>query len=94
MKSASNFIRALCRSSIESKHKQGSLELEGEVDILTVAMKSGGFSDEDLVDQMMTFLAAGWWFLSFFQFQALLDPSGPQLLHGCDGRCPSIDGCS
>ena len=59
MKSASNFIRSLCRSSIESKHKQGSLELEGELDILTVAMRSGGFSDEDLVDQMMTFLAAG-----------------------------------
>ncbi|KAL8788066.1 MAG: hypothetical protein Q9195_007480 [Heterodermia aff. obscurata] len=58
MKRASNFIRALCRSSIESKRKQGSLELEGELDILTVAMKSGGFSDEDLVDQMMTFLAA------------------------------------
>ena len=63
MKRASNFIRALCRSSIESKRQQGSLELEGELDILTVAMRSGGFSDEDLVDQMMTFLAAG---TSFF----------------------------
>lgn len=30
-----------------------------ELDILTVAMQSGAFSDEDLVDQMMTFLAAG-----------------------------------
>lgn len=28
-------------------------------DILSVAMKSGGFTDENLVDQMMTFLAAG-----------------------------------
>jgi len=33
--------------------------LDGELDILTVAMDSGAFSDEDLVDQMMTFLAAG-----------------------------------
>jgi cytochrome P450 len=33
----------------ESKH----------VDILSVAMESGGFSDEDLVNQLMTFLAAG-----------------------------------
>ena len=60
MKQASNFIRILCRSSIKSKRQQGSFELEGELDILTVAMRSGGFSDEDLVDQMMTFLAAGW----------------------------------
>ena len=59
MKRASNFIRALCRSSIDSKRQHGSLELDGELDILTVAMKSGGFSDEELVDQMMTFLAAG-----------------------------------
>lgn len=28
-------------------------------DILSVAMESGGFTDENLVDQMMTFLAAG-----------------------------------
>lgn len=28
-------------------------------DILAVAMESGGFTDENLVDQMMTFLAAG-----------------------------------
>ena len=29
------------------------------LDILSVAMESGGFSDEDLVNQLMTFLAAG-----------------------------------
>lgn len=29
------------------------------VDILSVALQSGGFSDEDLVNQLMTFLAAG-----------------------------------
>ena len=29
------------------------------VDILSIAIESGGFSDEDLVNQMMTFLAAG-----------------------------------
>ena len=29
------------------------------IDILSVAMESGGFTDENLVDQMMTFLAAG-----------------------------------
>ena len=75
MKRASNFIRALCRSSIESKRQQGSLESEGKLDILTVAMNSGGFSDEDLVDQMMTFLAAGTSF-SFFS-KALLNSTNP-----------------
>ena len=35
------------------------VDSEGELDILTVAMASGAFSDEDLVDQMMTFLVAG-----------------------------------
>ncbi|KAH8705044.1 putative cytochrome P450 [Talaromyces proteolyticus] len=29
------------------------------IDILSVAMRSGNFSDENLIDQMMTFLAAG-----------------------------------
>ncbi|OKL56355.1 hypothetical protein UA08_08529 [Talaromyces atroroseus] len=39
-------------------HQQG--EAEGAaVDILSVAMRSGGFTDSNLVDQMMTFLAAG-----------------------------------
>lgn len=30
-----------------------------DMDILSVAMQSGGFTDEDLVNQLMTFLAAG-----------------------------------
>ncbi|KAJ9293905.1 hypothetical protein DTO271G3_7281 [Paecilomyces variotii] len=30
-----------------------------EIDIMSVALTSGGFSEENLVDQMMTFLAAG-----------------------------------
>ena len=34
-------------------------EKERGLDILTVAIDSGAFSDDDLVDQMMTFLAAG-----------------------------------
>lgn len=43
------------------REKRAKLE-KGEamsVDILSVAMESGGFSDEDLVNQLMTFLAAG-----------------------------------
>ena len=64
MKRSSDFIRSFCRSSIEATRRKSKVEQEGELDILTVAMNSGAFSDEDLVDQMMTFLAAGT--LSFF----------------------------
>ncbi|KAL8661661.1 MAG: hypothetical protein Q9168_008363 [Polycauliona sp. 1 TL-2023] len=59
MQRSSDFLRAFCRSIIESKRRISKDETAKERDILTVAMRSGGFSDEDLVDQMMTFLAAG-----------------------------------
>lgn len=59
MKHSSDLIRSFCRSSIKSKKQKPKVDSEGELDILTVAMDSGAFSDEELVDQMMTFLAAG-----------------------------------
>ncbi|KAL8953673.1 MAG: hypothetical protein Q9222_000510 [Ikaeria aurantiellina] len=59
MKRSSDFIRSFCRSSIESKRRKSEAESDGELDVLTAAMRSGAFSDEDLIDQMMTFLAAG-----------------------------------
>ena len=43
-------------------HEKRQKMVEGKnssVDILSIAIESGGFSDEDLVNQMMTFLAAG-----------------------------------
>ncbi len=57
---ASITIRRICRQLIDGK--KGRLERnekDGDVDILSVAFKSGGFTEENLVDQMMTFLAAG-----------------------------------
>ena len=59
MKRSSNFIRSFCQSSIEVKRRKAKIELEDEHDILAVAMESSAFSDEDLINQMMTFLAAG-----------------------------------
>ncbi|KAF2870321.1 cytochrome P450 [Massariosphaeria phaeospora] len=44
------------------RDKRAKLEKGGgrtDLDILSVALESGGFSDEDLVNQLMTFLAAG-----------------------------------
>ena len=59
MKRSADLIRSFCRSSINTKRQKPKVDSEGELDILTVAMNSGVFSDEELIDQMMTFLAAG-----------------------------------
>lgn len=67
---ASTYIKNVCRDMIKTKKAQiaaaekkaGGKDIEDSavgVDILSVALRSGGFSDENLVDQMMTFLAAG-----------------------------------
>lgn len=56
----SETIKRVCRQLIAGKKK--ALDEKGkrvDVDILSVAIESGGFSDEDLVNQLMTFLAAG-----------------------------------
>lgn len=42
-----------------AKEKGDSDEEAGGKDILTVALKSGGFTDDQIVDQLLTFLAAG-----------------------------------
>jgi len=56
---ASKYIREVCRDMIAKKHEKMRNHEKTEVDILSVALQSGGFTDESLVDQMMTFLAAG-----------------------------------
>lgn len=57
---ASNTIRRVCRQLIDQKREiLDRKEKKSGVDILSVALESGGFTAEKLVDQMMTFLAAG-----------------------------------
>ncbi|KAH8124244.1 hypothetical protein ACSS6W_006962 [Trichoderma asperelloides] len=57
---AARKIRAMCRDVIrEKKEKMIANKERTDVDILSVAIESGQFSDENLVDQLMTFLAAG-----------------------------------
>jgi cytochrome P450 len=59
MEAAAILIKKVCKDLIvEKRRKLENKEATG-VDILSVAIESGGFSDEDLVNQMMTFLAAG-----------------------------------
>lgn len=58
---AAGVIKAECRSLIQEKKERLAKAARGaqDMDILSVALESGVFTDEGLVDQMMTFLAAG-----------------------------------
>ncbi|KAJ2979469.1 hypothetical protein NUW58_g7191 [Xylaria curta] len=56
---ASQYIRSVCRGLVQEKKLKIANKEHAGHDILSVALESGGFSDEDLVDQLMTFLAAG-----------------------------------
>lgn len=62
MTAASSYIKQVCRDLIAGKRERLHVEKQrskADIDILSVALESGGFSDEDLVNQMMTFLLAG-----------------------------------
>jgi cytochrome P450 len=52
-------IRSVARQVIREKKAKLERNEAGGVDILSAALTSGTFSEENLVDQMMTFLAAG-----------------------------------
>ena len=56
---AAAIIRDTCRTLIKSKKDKLEKKQLNDIDILSVALESGGFSDENLIDQLMTFLAAG-----------------------------------
>ncbi|QYT02516.1 Cytochrome P450 [Trichoderma simmonsii] len=57
---ASQKIKSVCRDLIrEKREKMMAHKGRTDVDILSVAIESGQFTDENLVDQLMTFLAAG-----------------------------------
>lgn len=52
-------IRRICGELIAKKQDQLRNNKLVDKDILSVAIESGGFTDENLIDQLMTFLAAG-----------------------------------
>lgn len=56
---AAQRIRSVCRDLIREKKQRTAAGELTDADILSVALESGLFSDEQLVDQLMTFLAAG-----------------------------------
>ncbi|KAI0520985.1 cytochrome P450 [Xylaria bambusicola] len=61
LQEAARTLRDICRQLI--RQKKSDLESEvadkGEKDILTVALNYGGFTEDELVEQLLTFLAAG-----------------------------------
>lgn len=60
IRSAAATIRRICRQLVEQT--KTTIEQEGKnsgIDIISVALESKAFSEDNLVDQMMTFLAAG-----------------------------------
>ena len=63
IEAANVYIKQVCRDLIAEKRRKlkgdTSDTSHSERDILSVALESGGFTDEELVAQLMTFLAAG-----------------------------------
>ncbi|KAF2201927.1 cytochrome P450 [Delitschia confertaspora ATCC 74209] len=59
MKDAVMTIKKVARELVVDKRARFEKGGSMDVDILSVAIESGGFSDDDLVNQIMTFLAAG-----------------------------------
>lgn len=59
IEAAAEVIRATCRKLIRAKQEKLEKNQLTDVDILSVALESGGFTEENLTSQMMTFLAAG-----------------------------------
>lgn len=56
---SSETIRSVARQIIREKRKKVDGKENKGVDIISVALQSGTFTEENLVDQMMTFLTAG-----------------------------------
>lgn len=68
---ATGYLRAFCRDAIQrsrlrlegqEEKPQGEMH-EEQPDLLSKMLASGRFTDEELVDQFLTFLAAGYFFL-------------------------------
>ena len=63
-----DFLRSLCGRVLQEKHQAMLSEkkdaVADETDILSNIIKSGDFTDDEIIDQMLTMLAAGVSFLT------------------------------
>lgn len=53
-------LKRICGEFVAEKKSRIKVESEQSVDILSIMLRSNNFSDEGLVDQLLTFLAAGY----------------------------------
>ena len=60
LKANTGKLRKYCLDLIKEKKQTIKAQGEEDVDILSLLMKSNNFSDDNLVDQLLTFLAAGY----------------------------------
>ena len=52
-------LQQICRDLVREKKEQMKTQSESHIDILSILLRSDSFSDNGLVDQLVTFLAAG-----------------------------------
>jgi cytochrome P450 len=52
-------LNRICKEFVQEKRARLKMESQESVDILSVMMRSENFSDDGLVDQLLTFIAAG-----------------------------------
>ncbi|KAH8886946.1 cytochrome P450 [Thozetella sp. PMI_491] len=58
-KSATTGLREICGRLVQDKRDEMAKMADGHFDILSLLLRSNNFSDNELVDQLLTFLAAG-----------------------------------
>jgi hypothetical protein len=58
-KNATDSLRTICRRLVWEKRDLIKADADHYFDILLLLIKSSNFADENMVDQMLTFLAAG-----------------------------------
>lgn len=56
---ASKHLRSVCQDIVRDKTTRVANKQDAGLDIMTVALKSKLFSEENLIDQMLTFISAG-----------------------------------
>jgi cytochrome P450 len=58
-KHATDSLRTICRRLVQDKRDLIKADADHHFDILSLLIKSSNFADDEMVDQMLTFLAAG-----------------------------------
>lgn len=59
LEGAATAIRSICHGLVQEKKAKMEKGILEDKDILSVALESGAFTDDNLVDQVMTFMGAG-----------------------------------